>query len=374
MKNHDKINNEVRARITEALKADNENAVTEAMIELADCVHNQVMKEARSEIANINADNNVLAQRGQHQLTQEERSYYKAVQENRGFTNLDVTLPITIFDRVFEELEQDHPLLSKINFENTTAVTKWIITKPGAKTAAWGKLTSAIVEELEASFDEVDAIQCKLSAFLPVAKDMLELGPKWLDRYVRLILSESIANALEEAIINGTGKDMPIGMMRNLKGSVVERVYPEKDAVALNDLQPLTLGEKIMAPLTKDGARKVSEVLMIVNPMDYWSKIFGQTTFLNAQGIYMYGVLPIPGDIVQSIHVPKGKMVCGVARDYFCGVGTDANIAFSDEYKFLEDERVYIAKAHANGKPKDNDSFMVFDISAMAVPKLPKAK
>ena len=33
--------------------------------------------------------------------------------------------------------------------------------------------------------------------------------------------------------------------------------------------------------------------------------------------------------------------------------------------RFIEDERVYIAKQYANGRPKDNKSFLVFDISKL---------
>ena len=52
-------------------------------------------------------------------------------------------------------------------------------------------------------FDRLDLEQTKLSAFLPVCKAMLDLGPEWLDRYVRTILAEAIANGLEEGIISG---------------------------------------------------------------------------------------------------------------------------------------------------------------------------
>ncbi|HAP6995837.1 TPA: phage major capsid protein, partial [Enterococcus faecium] len=37
----------------------------------------------------------------------------------------------------------------------------------------------------------------------------------------------------------------------------------------------------------------------------------------------------------------------------------------SDEYHFVEDERIYLAKQYANGQPKRNDSFIVLDISAL---------
>ncbi|OMK58976.1 hypothetical protein [Clostridioides difficile] len=59
---------------------------------------------------------------------------------------------------------------------------------------------------------------------------MLDLGAEWLDRYVRVVLTESISLGLEMGIVAGTGKDQPIGMMKDLKGSVVEGVYPDKTA------------------------------------------------------------------------------------------------------------------------------------------------
>ena len=35
--------------------------------------------------------------------------------------------------------------------------------------------------------------------------------------------------------------------------------------------------------------------------------------------------------------------------------------------KFIEDERVYLTKQYANGKPLNNDAFQVFDISTIDV-------
>ncbi|OMK58975.1 hypothetical protein [Clostridioides difficile] len=64
-----------------------------------------------------------------------------------------------------------------------------------------------------------------------------------------------------------------------------------------------------MAPLTNDGKRTVASVIMLVNPVDYWAKIFGATTMLTSNGTYVYGVLPIPGNIIQTVAVPKNKLI-----------------------------------------------------------------
>ena len=356
-------NNEIRATLASALKENNNEKVTEALVRMAEGIQENLINEARSMVNTELNDIAILDRRGVAQLTSEERKYYNEVIEKRGFTDLTVTLPRTVFERVFEDLLQNHPLLSKINFVNTTATTEWIIRTTECEGAWWGKLTDSIKKELEHSFDKIQTGMYKLSAYMPVAKAMLDLGAEWLDRYVRTVLSEAISIGLELAIVAGTGKDQPIGMIKDLKGSVVEGVYPDKEATILEDLRPVTLGTKVMAPLTKDGKRAVPSVLMLVNPIDYWSKIFPATTILTANGVYLYGVLPIPGEVVQSVAVPEGKLIAGMAKDYFLGVGSTGKIEYSDEYKFVEDERVYIAKQYANGLPKDNDSFLVFDIS-----------
>ncbi|MGG5463492.1 phage major capsid protein [Clostridium sp. B9] len=372
--------NEIRNNVSEAIKNDDKEAATEALVRMAEGIQENILKEARQEARSmidtqVN-DRSVLNKRGLNVLTTEERSYYGKVIEKRGFTDLDVTLPKTVFDRVFEDLEQNHLLLSKIKFENTTAVTEWIIRTTECEAAWWGTLTDGIKKELSHAFGKVKTDTYKLSAFMPVAKAMLDLGPEWLDRYVRTVLSESISLALEAAIINGDGKDKPIGMLKDLKGAVIEGVYPDKKATPLEDLTPLTLGTKVMAPLTKGGKRAVPSVLILVNPLDYWAKMFAATTVLNSQGTYIYGVLPIPGDIIQSTAVPQGKLIAGMGKDYFAGIGSTQKIEFSDEYKFLEDERTYLAKQYATGKPQDNDSFLVFDISNLNTesPKSTKSK
>ena len=278
-------NNEIRATLVSALKENNNEKVTEALVRMAEGIQENLINEARSMVNTELNDIAILDRRGVAQLTSEERKYYNEVIEKRGFTDLTVTLPRTVFERVFEDLLQNHPLLSKINFVNTTATTEWIIRTTECEGAWWGKLTDSIKKELEHSFDKIQTGMYKLSAYMPVAKAMLDLGAEWLDRYVRTVLSEAISIGLELAIVAGTGKDQPIGMIKNLKGSVVEGVYPDKAATVLEDLRPVTLGTKVMAPLTKNGKRAVPSVLMIVNPIDYWSKIFPATTILTANGV-----------------------------------------------------------------------------------------
>ncbi len=360
---------EIQNEMKEAIENGDSEAFVNAQVRMAQGIQDRILREAKAAINEDINDETVMAKRGLNPLTSEEKKYYNEVIGAGGFAGVEQLVPPTVFDRVFEELRQNHPLLSEIDFVNTTGVTEWITRNGDVDAAWWGSLTGEITKKLESSFKKEKTELFKLSAYVPVAKAMLDLGPVWLDRFVREILSESLAIALELAIVAGTGKEQPIGMMKDLSGAVVEGVYPDKAATELNNLKPISLGTYIMAPLTKGGKRAVPSALIIVNPLDYWAKIFPNTTMLSAAGTYVYGVLPIPAKIVQSVAVPQNKLIAGMGKDYFMGVGSAQKIEYSDHYKFLEDERTYIAKQYANGKPIDNDSFLVFNISGMKAPE-----
>ncbi|MDQ0553742.1 hypothetical protein QO007_001663 [Enterococcus lactis] len=337
------------------------------MVSLSKEIQDKILEEATAK----NQDQLVLMNRGQRVLTTQETKFYNEVVNNEGFAGVEELVPATVFERVFEDLEQSHPLLQKITFVNTTGVTEWIVSR-GVNPAWWGKLCEAVKRVLDNGFDVINMKQFKLSGYIPVCKAMLDLGPVWLDRYVRTVLVESLRIALEQAIVDGTGKDMPVGMMRDMSKQTSGE-YAEKTAEPITALDAATMGG-LMARLSKFNIEGVddpiyrnvnpSDVVLIVNPTDYWSKVFPAKTVLTANGEYVQ-VLPVPVSDLQSTAVPEGKAVIGVASDYFMGVGSTLKIEASDEYHFVEDERIYLAKQYANGQPKRNDSFIVLDISAL---------
>jgi hypothetical protein len=221
-------------------------------------------------------------------------------------------------------------------------------------------------------FKKLDMAHDKLSAFLPVAKSMLDLGPAWMDRYTRAVLQEALSFGLEEGIVNGTGKNMPIGANRQVGTGVVvtDGVYPRKSTVAVTKFDPATYAT-LLATLTtgpNSKARKVARVALIVNPTDYVGKIFPATTIRGADGKYINDVFPFPTDVYQSVEVPSGKAIFGLPARYFMGIGTakTGKIEYSDEYHFLEDERIYLVKLYGHGEPLDNNAFIYLDISGMA--------
>lgn len=273
-----KTKEEFRDRLKQALEKGDTEEFSQAFMDYMSAIEQAILREAKG-IVSI-SDSNILASRGVRQLTSKEREFYQktieAMQTDpNSLNNLDVVMPETIINEVFDELKAEHELLSVIDFRNVTGLVRFLLNTNARQLAQWGPLNSEIVKELESGFKDIQLGQNKLSAYMLVSQDMLDLGPEWLDRYVRVVLYEALAFGLEYGIIKGTGKEMPIGMIRDLKGAVVDGEYPEKEARKVLDLEPVTYGD-ILADLAvneKGFTRVVRNLVLIVNPVDYFRKI-----------------------------------------------------------------------------------------------------
>ena len=331
---------------------------------------------AKYEVSKDVLDANILASRGIRQLTSEEKAYYTAIinamksaDPRAAITNVNLDFPTTTINSVLEDIRTAHPLLDFIDFVNTSAVTKWIYNTQGEQSAVWGELGAEIVTELTGSIAQLNMTQCKLSAFFSISNDILELGPEWVDIYIRSTLTEAYAVGLEAGVVDGTGKNQPIGMTRDVSDDVVVvgGVYPRKEAIEITKLDPATVGGLLatLATAPNGKTRTVGRPILVVNPADYYSIVFPATTIRTIEGGYANNVLPIPVDIVQSTAVPSKHAVFGIARRYLMGIGLSRNgrIETADQYKWLEDESVYKIKGFGNGRPKDNNAFLYLDIT-----------
>lgn len=377
MKSLDLIKQEkvvIMQKINQAMKDNNEEAFAQAFTEFTENIQEAVMMEAKGLIQA--ADSTVLAGRGARALTSEENKYYEAVIEamrsenpKQALADVTVVFPKTVIDAVFEDLVDEHPLLDEVDFVNTSGLIEYLINTGSAPLATWQALTATIVTELTRGFEKIDLAHKKLSAFIPVAKAMLDLGPAWLDRFTRAILLEAAANGLEDGIIDGDGLLEPIGMNKNLAAAVHPTTgYAAKTKVPVSSFSTESYGGLVsqLAAGPNGITRKIKEVLLIVNPVDYLTKVMPATSQL-INGVWVRDIFPFPTKVIQSTKVTVGSAIMGIGKKYFMGIGTakGGKIEYSDEYHFLEDERVYLIKLYGTGRPKDNAAFLYLDISAI---------
>lgn len=384
MKYHDsKTRDDIRAAMQKAI-ADNDNeafaGAFDSMVQkISDDIHADV--EEMLQNAQSAKDSAALAARGLRQLTGEERDYYQklagamcASDPKQALSNLSAVLPQSVYTSVFDDLRENHPLLSRIDFQISDADVKNIYSKTGYVEAAWGELCDEIVQELSGGFGMSERPLNMLSAFIPVCRNALRLGPEWLDRYVREILYESIANGMEVGIVGGTGKNKPIGMDRHVgdTASVVSGVYPQKDAIEVTALDMQTIGN-LVSLLAKDEngkGRFIRNLILLVNPTDYYTKIMPATHIMAPDGSWR-SVMPYDIEIIPSVGVAQNTAIFGLAHLYKAFASSfskDGTIEQSDHALFLKNKRLYAIFAFADGFPVDNNAFLRLDVSGLVPP------
>lgn len=375
------------AQLAQAFKAGDEAQITESFIQMQTAIAENVMTEYEEAVASN--DRVVLAQRGFRQLTSAEIEYYEKLAESAiakqagdpaGFTHIgDGTgdtnvptkmMPETIFDQIFDDLTENHPILAKVRMTNVGYLTTWLRNKHTRQLAKWGEVEGAITQEITSAFEVVTVTQGKLSCFVLVSIDMLRLGPTFLDGYIRTVITEAMACGLEDGIVNGIGiKGEPLGLIKNPEGSINQTTgYPDKTKDVVTTFEPAEYGA-LVAKLSKDAKghvkRSIADLTLVCNLTDYLTKVMPATTVLTTDGRYVNDLFPVPTDVITSEVIDDGEAILFLPSEYDLLVGGNRGIEYSDEYKFLEDQRVLKSVSYAYGLPKDRTTALYLDISGL---------
>ena len=356
---------------TDMLKDENatpeqlQNAVDEMFLALQEDLTENITAKAQ----NSALDTQVMVSRGSHVLTSEETKFYNKVVEDGGFNDESV-LPETVQERVFEELVKDRPLLRAIGLKDLGAVTKFIYSDP-TLAYAWKEIFGEISGQVNAAFRDEKITQLKLTSFGAIPNDMLELGPKWIDRYMVTLLVESLAAGLEYGLVNGRGpaQDEPVGLMKDVdpdNGAVTDKVSSGTLTFAPSERGEVVVAELygVLANLSKDAKDKyrkvLNKVVMVVNPIDLLA-VNARHTIQNDAGVFVTN-LPYNLKVVESEEVPVGKVVFFVEGEYIAAIAGGYKLKKYDQTLAIEDATLYTIKRFANGKPKDNKAALVYDL------------
>ncbi|BCU52694.1 phage major capsid protein [Staphylococcus auricularis] len=334
----------------------------------------------RSDIQTENSDHAVLNARGMHTLTNEEKKFYNKLVSDED-VNTDVhwkdeyLLPETIVDRIFEDLEEDHPILQYINVQRTGLKTRVIRSNPEGQ-VVWGKIFGEIRGQLDATFYEQDISLGKATAFVVVPKDLADAGVQWVDRYVRTQIKEAFAVAIEKTAILGKGKakDEPVGLMKEIDrttGAVKDKesvgtITLKTPETAIKELNVVIANLSLKEIYDKNGEVKkrknvnvLNNVVIGLNPADY---VYILGAFMQVNNGQFVSPVPFNIIFVTSEFIPKGKAVAFDKQRYLMGVGSESIVRKFDQTLALEDCDVYTAKQFIYGEPEDHYTSIVLDV------------
>ncbi|OAK42644.1 phage major capsid protein [Bacillus wiedmannii] len=376
--------NNAKAKLTDALTSaeSTEQEQSTAFGNFFDAMQTDVINTVRNQVNDEMLDRSILQQRGQNVLTAAETKFFNAVVQEGGFKDGEI-LPVTTQERVFEDLVTEHPLLDALGLQDLGAVTKFIYSD-ATKAYAWGELFGEIRGQVNAAFREEKIGQLKLTAFAAIPNDMLELGPVWVERYVRTLLVESYSVGLEFGFVNGGGSvaHQPVGLIKDVNantGAVTDKKSSGTLTFVPSEHGEVIAGElyEVVKALSVDGkgkSRKVlNKIVMVVNPVDAIG-VQARNTIQTANGQWVMA-LPYNIQTVESEEVPVGKALFFVKGQYLAAIAGGYKLKKFDQTLAIEDATLYTIKQFANGKPKDNKAALVYDLKiSFTPPTTPETK
>ena len=374
-------NNKVANQLAEAYQSGDAEAMTAAWEAFGDSVYERVASDFNA--SNEGKDAAVLAQRGYRTLTQKETKYFsalatalKAAKSKQSFIDIlgtdeqDDVMPETTFNDVFKYLAEERPLLKRIRFQNAGYTMKWIINDNTAQRGSWGEIDDKITAEIKGSLKVMDISSAKYSAFCVIPIGLLDMGPQFLDSFIRQVMAEAWALGIEEAIVSGTGVNMPVGLTRNPNSTFSQETgYEKKTPVKIISFAPKEYGETVnrLVKTEKGKNRSFGQVQLLCNQSDYLTKVMPATTALNASGQYATNLFPFPTEVIVSNVLQDGEAVLAILDEYTLAAGGNKNgqIEFDDSIGFLDHARTFRFVQYAMGRAYDNTSAILLDISEL---------
>lgn len=340
---------------------DKAEAIVEAMEKINDAQYSELIQEIVEQSNKAESDKEYAKTLGLRTLNKEEKEFFEALKNDprQAVTGKQADiLPSTFIDVTLEDIKKESKLLNYINFAPAN-VKKWLTaSKTGAY--SWGGLTDKIKGELTASFAVLDMEVCKLTVYLILPKAIRDLALPFVEKYCREILKEQLNDGLEYGALQGTGKNEPIGMYKQIAKTNEDGTHQDKEVnEKLTSFKP-----KALAPakkyLTKNGNRTIDKLVLVCHPNDEADYV--APAIYNDEGRMIASYKNL--EVVPCSNNPEGKALLLIPKKYTMGL-TGLGFKDYDQTMALDDADVIIGKGYANGRASDDSVAFVFDVTKL---------
>lgn len=320
---------------------------------------------------------NKLTTRAQviERLNREEvRSFYsnlKQAIEKRSITGLDLTIPQIVLDSITDDLGRYSAFYDLVRVARLTGEGRAIIAGE-APEAVWTEMVGKL-NELSSLFTDVEVDGYKVGGFIPLSNSLIEDSMINLASHVEELLKESIAIALDKAILYGTGTKMPLGIIPAIQADYV--ADPES-GLRLSNIITLSVADTKFAKIieamkhVKRGRRGRGPITVAMNEATWLGTIVPMSLGNNAAGAFVtVSGQAFPGvgyKVVFSEEIPENNIVAGDFTKYLLAERSDVKTASSTEFLFTDDKTVFKATARYDGKPVKKSAFVVIGLNNTA--------
>ncbi|MBQ0113814.1 MAG: phage major capsid protein [Bacteroidales bacterium] len=302
----------------------------------------------------------------------------KAIKEKRTMNNVGLTIPQEMLGLLEQEMYGNSKLIPKVTMEQVSGTARQRI-MGDIPEAIWTEMC-ATLNELDLTFNDVEVDGYKVGGFFAVCNAILEDNDVNLAGKIISALGQSIAIALDKAIIYGTGTKMPLGIVTRLAQTSAPSGYPAtaRPFVNLATTNITTGTGKTEMALFKEIilARKNVKNKYYSGGITWCMSENTHLTLLaesmgkNAQATIVAGMnntMPIlGGDIVELPFIPDGEIVYGYFPAYLLVQRAGTQIARSEHARFVEDQTLFKGTARYDGVPVIAEAFGLMSITTSA--------
>lgn len=302
----------------------------------------------------------------------------------RKISNAEITVPTVLRPMIREEISRESKMLKYVNHIYVPGDTR--IPVMGAIPEAVWTEQCAKLNELDFSMYMVELEAYKVGGYNAVCRYLAEDSEENILDTMMYAIAVGIAKALDKAILFGTGKKMPLGIVTRLiqtsdPGDGGKYSLPWKNLSGTNVHaidEGSSAGEKLIQAImwgfaTADTKYGTGKKFFAMNPSMHLY-IMSQTLSNNAAGALVAGMndtMPvIGGDIVTIDDMPDSLIVGGYGVNYTTGERGNMTFDTNDRLRWIEEEILVKGTARYDGKPTNPAAFVAFALDGDEVARL----
>ena len=295
---------------------DKSQAVLDAIDKIASVQYEDMILELKEQAARAESDKAYAKSLGLRTLAKEEKDFYtklKDVKQAITADQIDI-IPNSIIDITMEDVKKESGILADVKFAPAD-VKRWISAEKSG-TYAWGALTEKIKGELSATIKGLNLEVNKLSVYLVIPKAIRDLALPFVDKYFIAILQEAMNDGLEYGYLQGTGKDEPIGIYKQINSVEEDETHKDKTVnTKLTRFTPKGLAEA-KKYLSKNGIRTFDRLVLYCHPNDEADYVAPALYDSEGRLVSSYKNLVVK----PSPNNPQGKAALVIPKKYTMGL------------------------------------------------------
>ena len=295
--------------------------------------------------------------------------------QNRAITGAELTIPSVMLDLLRENIEEYSKLYKHVRVQSVPGKARQTI-QGTIPEAVWTEMNAAI-NELSLVFNDAEVDGYKVAGYMVINNAVLKDSDIDLATTIITSLGQSIGLALDKAILYGTSKKMPTGVVTRLAQAEKPETYPD----TAREWKNLSSSNIVSIAAAKKGVDLFKEIVIASGNAKgkystgnrFWAmnettktKLVAEALSFNAAGAIATGMgdtMPIVGGAIETLDfIPDNVIVGGYGDLYLLAEREGAQITQSEHVKFLEDQTVYKGLARYDGLPVIAEGFVAIGI------------